>query len=116
MFKKNEGILDRFVRVILGVVLLPVGLFLLGGLQGSVLGLVVAGFGVLGLVTGLTGMCPLYIPFGINTLEKEKELIARCKYMMVGFHQESDGSEDPSALQNCGPCLPSIRETRNQQG
>ena len=38
MFKRNEGILDRILRVTLATVLLPVGLFLLGGLQGSVLG------------------------------------------------------------------------------
>lgn len=73
MFKRNEGTLDRIVRVALGTVLLPAGLFWLGGLQGSVLGLLAAGFGVMGLITGLTGVCPLYIPFGISTLETQKK-------------------------------------------
>ncbi len=45
MFKRNEGILDRFARITLGVVLLPTGLFLLDGLQGTVIGLVVTGLG-----------------------------------------------------------------------
>lgn len=73
MFKKNEGILDRLIRVILGMVILPAGLFWLGGLQGSVLGLVAAGFGAWVLITGLIGVCPLYVPLGINTLEAEKK-------------------------------------------
>lgn len=78
MFKRNEGIIDRTLRVALATVLLSVGLFLLNGLQGNVPGLIVAGFGMLPLITGLTGFCPLYVPFGISTLEKEKELMARC--------------------------------------
>jgi hypothetical protein len=115
MFKRNEGVIDRIVRVALGTVLLPAGLLLLGGLQGSVLGLVIAGLGGLGLITGSTGVCPLYIPFGINTLEKEKELIARCMSMMAGIRQESAGSVHPSAKQTCGPCPPSFRNTHDQQ-
>jgi hypothetical protein len=115
MFKRNEGILDRTVRVALGLVLLLTGLFLLGGLQGSVLGLVIASFSVLPLTTGLTGVCPLYIPFGINTLEKEKELIARCMTMMAGISQGSAGSGNPSAEQTGWPCPPSIGKTHNQQ-
>ena len=111
MFKRNEGILDRTLRVLLSMVLLPTGLFWLGGLQGNVLGLVIAGFGLLPLITGLTGFCPLYVPFGINTLEKEKELIARCMSMMAGSRPGS-----PSARQMCGPCPPSIGETPDQPG
>ena len=76
MLKRNEGILDRILRVALGMVLLPAGLFWLGELQGSVLGLLAAGLGVLALITGFTGVCPLYLPLGISTLEQEKEPIA----------------------------------------
>jgi hypothetical protein len=115
MFKKNEGILDRIVRVGLGLMLLPVGLFLLGGLQGSVFGLVVTGFGVWLLITGLTGVCPLYIPLGINTLEKEKELIDRCGSMAAGFRHGSDTSGQPGAEQICGLCGPSIGKPQNRE-
>jgi hypothetical protein len=73
MFKRNEGTLDRIVRLALGTVLLPAGLFWLGALQGNVPGLLAAGVGVIGLLTGLTGVCPSYIPFGISTLEPEKK-------------------------------------------
>jgi hypothetical protein len=120
MFKQNEGILDRIVRVTLGLVFLPAGLFLFGGLQGSVLGLVIAGIGGLALITGLTGFCPLYVPFGISTLEKEQELTAklmtRCMSMMAGFRQASGGSGHPSVEQMCGLCPPSIETTHHQQG
>jgi hypothetical protein len=126
MFKRNAGILDRIVRVTLGMVLLPVGLFLLGGMQGSVLGLVVAALGAIGLLTGFTGFCPLYIPFGINTLDKEKELIDRfksaaagqmdrCMSKMAGFRRAAADSGAPSTGQSCGSYPPSIGETPRQR-
>lgn len=121
MFKRNEGIIDRTLRVALSIVLLPTGVFWLGGLQGSVLGLVVTGFGLLPLITGLTGFCPLYVPFGISTLEKEKELVAKymskCMSMMANFRQGSASGEGSSAGQTCGPCSPAVSDarTRNEQ-
>jgi hypothetical protein len=111
MFKRNEGILDRIVRIALGTVLLPTGLFGLSGLQGSVLGLLLAGFGVLGLVTGSTGFCPLYVPFGISTLEKERELIAKCTSMMSG--SRIGGDQSTGQLRGCNP--QSIGKTHNHR-
>ncbi len=73
MFKRNEGTLDRILRLALGIVLLPAGLFWLGALQLSVLSLLIAGLGVIGLITGLTGVCPTYNLFGFSTLETEKK-------------------------------------------
>ncbi len=84
MFKRNEGILDRIVRVILGLMLLPAGLFLLVGLQVSVLGWVLTGLGAVGLITGATGVCPTYTLFGFSTLEMEKQLIQNCMSRMAG--------------------------------
>ena len=110
MFKRNEGIIDRTLRVLLSMVLLPTGLFWLSGLQGSVLGLAVTGFGLLPLLTGLTGFCPLYIPFGISTLEKEKELMARCMSMMASC---MPGHLRPG--QTPGPDPKSIGNTSNEQ-
>jgi hypothetical protein len=100
MFKRNEGIIDRTLRVLLSMVLLPTGLFWLGGLQGSVLGLVVTGFGLLPLLTGLTGFCPLYVPFGISTLEKEKELVDRCISMMASCMPGQTPEPDPKSIGN----------------
>ena len=109
MFKRNEGIIDRTLRVALAIVLLAVGLFLLGGLQGNAPGLVVAGISVLPLTTGLTGFCPLYVPFGISTLEKEKEPMARCKSMMASC---MPGHRHPGQTPEPNP--QSIGTSRNQ--
>lgn len=70
MFPKNVGPVDRAIRLVVGAVLLPAGLFLLGGLQGSTIGVVAAILGLIGLVSGSTGRCLLYVLFGINTLPK----------------------------------------------
>jgi hypothetical protein len=56
---KNEGTLDRAVRIVLGVALLA--LTVVG--PESMLGLA----GVVPLATGLIGFCPLYRLVGIKT-------------------------------------------------
>jgi hypothetical protein len=71
MFKKNMGRFDRTWRFIVGVALVPLGLFLLGGWQGRPAGLLVAGLALIPLATSLIGFCPLYVPFGISTREKK---------------------------------------------
>ena len=71
MFKKNVGRLDRTVRLIAGVALIPIGLFLLGGWQGNSTGILVAILALIPLVTGLIGSCPAYVPFGISTREEK---------------------------------------------
>ena len=70
MFQKNEGPVDRTIRVVAGIVLIAVGLLPLEGLEASVAGVVVAAFGLWLIVTGAIGVCPLYVPLGINTLPK----------------------------------------------
>ncbi len=92
VLKRNEGVVDRVVRVALGMALLPSGLFLLGGLQGGVLGLVAAGLGTLALITGITGICPMYIPFGISTLETERELIGKFRSMAASCQPSGPAS------------------------
>jgi hypothetical protein len=72
MFKKNMGRLDRTVRFAVGVALVPIGLFPLGGWQGNLAGLLTLGFALLPLGTSLTGFCPGYVPFGISTREADK--------------------------------------------
>ena len=64
MFSRNVGGLDRAIRLALGVNLLPAGLFLLGpgGLRWPAWVL-----GLIGLVSGTSGYCLLYVPFGIST-------------------------------------------------
>jgi Protein of unknown function (DUF2892) len=59
MLKKNEGTMDRALRVVAGLALL--GLAATGTLG------VWAYIGVVPLATGLLGWCPLYTVLGLNT-------------------------------------------------
>ena len=57
--KTNEGVIDRTLRVIVGLVL--IGLAATGtiGMWGYI--------GIIPLVTGAVGMCPIYSLLGINS-------------------------------------------------
>ncbi len=109
MFKRNEGIIDRLVRVSVGLVLTPVGFFALGGLQGKVAGIVFIALGTLALVTGVTGYCPTYVLFGISTLDKERELIAKFSSMTASCRANMGTWNGPM----CWPGL-SSREKKEQ--
>ncbi|HBH06592.1 MAG TPA: DUF2892 domain-containing protein [Flavobacteriales bacterium] len=61
---KNEGTLDRIVRVIIGASLAI--LFFAGILSGA-LGYTAVILGTVLLITGITGFCGIYTLFGINT-------------------------------------------------
>jgi hypothetical protein len=56
--KQNVGALDRIIRLIVGVIIIVVGV-----IYNSWWGLI----GVAVFLTGLTGRCAAYLPFGINT-------------------------------------------------
>jgi len=57
--KINEGVVDRSVRVLVGVVLIGLAV---SGVVGPW-----AYIGLVPLVTGAVGMCPLYSLLGIST-------------------------------------------------
>jgi len=63
MLPQNVGTIDRWIRIVLGLLLIVVGFFVLGGTGGTILGIV----GFIPLLTGLTGRCLLYLPFRIST-------------------------------------------------
>ncbi len=60
----NEAGWDRVVRVILGVVLLS--LYFMGSVSGTA-GIIALIVGLVMLVTGLVGFCPLYKVVGFST-------------------------------------------------
>lgn len=62
--KTNEGTLDRIVRVIAGLALIALTLTGTIGAWGWI--------GVVPLLTGILGVCPAYIPFGISTCPMKK--------------------------------------------
>lgn len=59
MAMKNEGVLDRVIRVVVGLALLS--LLVVG--PKTLWGLV----GLVPLITGLVGFCPIYKVFGLST-------------------------------------------------
>jgi hypothetical protein len=60
---KNEGMIDRALRVVLGVALMVIGFAVIGGTGGTIVGIV----GLVPLLTGVVGWCPLYSVLGIKT-------------------------------------------------
>ncbi|MCW1933531.1 YgaP family membrane protein [Pararhodobacter zhoushanensis] len=62
MFSRNVGTIDRGLRIVLGLALLA-GFFLNPDASLRWLYLV----GIIPLVTGLMGTCPLYRIFGVST-------------------------------------------------
>ena len=62
--KTNESTLDRIIRVVLGIVLLA--LYFTGTVTGG-LGIVFIVLGAVALITGVVGICPLYMLLKIST-------------------------------------------------
>jgi hypothetical protein len=65
--KLNESNVDRIIRVVAGVVLLYLGF---GGALAGGLAVVADVVGVVLLLTGAVGFCPLYAMFKLSTLKK----------------------------------------------
>ncbi len=65
-YNKNMGIPDRMIRVITGIILLVTGMLLITETAGIVLIIL----SIQLLITGITGFCPGYIPFGFSTNRK----------------------------------------------
>ena len=64
MFSANESMLDRMLRVVLGLVMIYLGW---SGMIGGTLGQVVLYLGLIPLLTGVIGWGPLYSLFHIGT-------------------------------------------------
>jgi hypothetical protein len=64
------GNLDRVLRITVALVI--IALYFTSVISGTVaiIGLVLSGIFIL---TSFIGVCPLYLPFGINTEEKNKQ-------------------------------------------
>lgn len=98
MFRKNEGPEDRTIRIVVGIVFLAVGasvvvgwgilgLVAFSGSTATIVGVVLAVLGAIGLVTGATGRCPTYVLLGgISTLHEPQGRGARAYGTPVGSH------------------------------
>jgi uncharacterized SAM-binding protein YcdF (DUF218 family) len=68
--KKNMGILDRTVRILIAVIV--VILYFTNVITGTLAGILLALAGIF-VITSIFSTCPLYMPFGIRTKKKEGE-------------------------------------------
>ena len=66
--EKNVGMIDRVIRILLGIILLYLFVVNMVAAPWSYL---VALIGLILLVTGIVGSCPLYSMLGMNTLGKK---------------------------------------------
>jgi uncharacterized membrane protein HdeD (DUF308 family) len=67
--KKNEGTVDRVIRVILGIILIGLALYFMNSWAIWVV-IVVGIVGLIALITGITGFCGLYKLLKISTTKK----------------------------------------------
>lgn len=68
--KKNMGTTDKAVRLALAAIILL--LYFMNTISGT-LAIVLLVVAAILAITSLIGVCPLYIPFGINTLGKKSK-------------------------------------------
>ncbi len=67
--KKNMGVIDRVIRILVAVVL--VVLFATKTITGT-LGVVLLVLAAVFALTSVVSFCPLYLPLGISTILKKK--------------------------------------------
>ena len=67
--KINEGGIDRVLRVIFGLLLLILGIWVIKATGWMIAFIIV---GAMLFATGLIGFCALYVPLGINTCSGKK--------------------------------------------
>jgi len=69
---KNVGKIDRMFRLFLGVFLVWFGLFILGGLQGKILGILVALISLMPFTMSATSSCFVFKWFKFHTLSQDE--------------------------------------------
>jgi Protein of unknown function (DUF2892) len=65
--KKNMGLADKAIRMLLALVIL--GLYFTNLISGT-LALILLFLAGIFILTGFMGFCPLYLPFGLSTRKK----------------------------------------------
>jgi Inner membrane protein YgaP-like, transmembrane domain len=66
--EKNVGMIDRAIRIVFGIILLYL---FAGNMVAALWSYLVALIGIILLVTGAVGTCPLYSMLGMSTLPKK---------------------------------------------
>ena len=67
--KKNMGSVDRLLRFLIAAIV--IGLYFAGVINGT-LAVVLLVVSAIFILTSFVSFCPLYLPFGISTRQKDK--------------------------------------------
>lgn len=72
MFQRNMSLIDRAIRILIGVALLYVGFIDPGliGIKSQVLGVVLGVLGLVNIGSAFMGHCPIYSIAGLSTCKK----------------------------------------------
>lgn len=70
--EKNVGNLDAVIRILLGIFLIYLGLFILDGLDGSILGIVVALVSIVPIYFAISRKCIVFKLLHISSIPKAK--------------------------------------------
>ena len=68
--KKNMGTTDKAIRILIAIV---IGVLYFTNTISGTLAIVLGILAVVFLLTSFINFCPLYLPFGINTLKKKRQ-------------------------------------------
>jgi uncharacterized membrane protein YuzA (DUF378 family) len=71
--QKNVGYIDRILRYIIGFFLLLLGVYGFNGIEGKLIGIVIALSSIIFFATSLTRKCPILYFFKITTTKKKSE-------------------------------------------
>ncbi|MCO4807145.1 MAG: DUF2892 domain-containing protein [Flavobacteriales bacterium] len=69
---KNVGIIDRILRLLLGLFLIWIGVFVFNGKEGSLLGIGIAIISLLPFYMTFTGSCFVFNWFKIHSFSKKE--------------------------------------------
>lgn len=68
--KKNMGMTDKIIRIIVAVV---IGILFFTGIIPGTLGIILLVLAGIFLLTSFISFCPLYAPFGLSTCKVDKK-------------------------------------------
>jgi hypothetical protein len=70
--EKNVGNLDAAIRILLAIFLIYLGLFILGGLEGNIFGIIVALVSIVPAYFAVTRKCIVFKWLNISSISKSK--------------------------------------------
>ncbi|MFN9992840.1 MAG: DUF2892 domain-containing protein [Phycisphaerales bacterium] len=64
---RNVGAVDRIARVVIGIIAITLAFTVFNVTEAAVAGIVAGAVGVVMLITGALGFCPIYVPLKCST-------------------------------------------------